>query len=337
LNRLGIELVGDVKGGLPPFALPDLSHISQLWPAAMGIALMSFVETIAAGQAFRGPNKPRPEANKELTAVGLSNLIGSFFSNLPSGGGTSQTAVNRQAGAHSQIAGLVTAAVVVAVLFFLAPLVHLMPQATLAVVVIVPCAGMIKLPEFRAIWRTRFMEFSWAAASVVGVVLLGTLNGILVAVILSMLALIYHGSRRPVFVLGRKPGTDVFRPLSKDHPEDETFPGLLLLKTEGMIHFANVQRIFDLLSHLIAEHQPRVVVLDCSAIQDLEYTALKRMTEAEERLRQVGISVWLSGLNPEPLQLVQKSELGKLLGRSRMHFNLEQAVQSYQNQGGETK
>jgi len=334
LNRFGIELVGDVKGGLPSFALPQLSHLDELWPAAIGIALMSFVETIAAGQAFRRLSEPRPVANKELAAIGLTNLLGGCFSNLPSGGGTSQTAVNQQAGARSQIAGLVTAAVVVAVLFFLASVVHLMPQATLAVVVIVPCAGMIKLPEFGAIWRTRLMEFSWAAASVAGVVLLGTLKGILVAVILSLLALIYHGSRRPVFVLGRKPGTDVFRPRSREHPEDEVFPGLLLLKTEGMIHFANVQRLFDLLSPLIAEDHPRVIVLDCSAIADLEYTALKRLTEAESRLQQSGISLWLAGLNPEPLQLVQNSALGKNLGRSRMYFNLEQAVIRYREQMG---
>ena len=337
LSRFGIELLGEVKGGLPSFALPDLALLHQLWPAAIGIALMSFVETIAAGQAFRGPDEPRPDANKELAAIGLTNLMGGCFSNLPSGGGTSQTAVNRRAGAHTQIAGLVAAAVVAAVLFLLAPLVHLMPQATLAVVVIVPCAGMIKLPEFRAIWKTRLMEFSWAAASVAGVVLLGTLKGILVAVILSLLALILHGSRRPVFVLGRKPGTDVFRPRSREHPEDDTFPGLLLLKTEGMIHFANVQRISDLLWHLIYEHNPRVVVLDCSAIPDLEYTALKRLTEAEKKLQQTGISLWLAGLNPEPLQLIQKSALGEALGRSRMYFNLEQAVTSYLKQFGDPK
>ena len=337
LNRFGIELVGDVKGGLPPFTLPQLSFLDQLWPPAIGIALMSFVETIAAGQAFRGLDEPRPAANRELVAIGLTNLFGGCFSNLPSGGGTSQTAVNRQAGARSQIAGLVTAALVLAVLFFLAPLVHLMPQATLAVVVIVPCAGMIKLPEFRAIWRTRLMEFNWAVASVAGVVLLGTLEGILVAVIFSLLALMHHGCRWPVFVLGRKPGTNVFRPRSQEHPEDETFPGLLLLKTEGMIHFANVQRLFDLLSPLISEDHPRVIVLDCSAIADLEYTALKRMIESENKLQQSGISLWLAGLNPEPLQLVQKSALGKILGRSRMYFNLEQAVSSYQKQVGDPK
>jgi sulfate permease, SulP family len=332
LHGMGIELVGEVKGGLPSFALPQLTLVEGLWPAAIGIALMSFVETAAAGQAFRRPEEPRPVANRELLAIGLTNLIGGCWQNMPSGGGTSQTAVNRGAGARSQVSGLVTAALVVAVLYFLAPLVHLMPQATLAAVVIVPCAGMVKVREFRAIWRTRVMEYSWAVAAVVGVMLLGTLRGIIVAVVLSLLALSVHGSRRPVFVLGRKPGTDVFRPLTKEHPEDETFAGLLMLKSEGMIHFANVQRIGDLMWPLIHEHQPRVVVLDCSAIPDLEYTALKMLTEAEKKLQELGISLWLAGLNPEPLQLIQKSELGEKLGRARMYFNLEQAVEAFRAQ-----
>ena len=146
---------------------------------------------------------------------------------------------------------------------------------------------------------------------------------------LSLLALIYHANRRPVFVLGRKPGTDVFRPQSQEHPEDETFPGLLMLKTEGVIHFANAQRIGDLMWPLINEHKPRVVVMDCSAIPDLEYTALKMLADADRRLQQAGISLWLAALNPEPLRLIQKSELGKTLGRPRMYFNLEQAVTSY--------
>jgi high affinity sulfate transporter 1 len=335
LPRLGVEEVGEVKGGLPSFTLPEHSLFKSLWPAAIGIALMSFVETVAAGRAFRGGDEPQPEGNRELLALGLTNLVGGCFSNMPSGGGTSQTAVNRRAGARSQIAGLVTAAVVVAVLWFLAPVVHLMPQAALAVVVVIPCAGMIHLREFRAIWQTRLMEFSWSIASLAGVVLLGTLRGILVAVVLSLLALIFHGSRRPVFVLGRKKGTDVFRPRSLAHPEDEFFPGLLLLKTEGMVHFANAQRVGDLFAPLIHEHKPKVVVLDCSAISDLEYTALKMLTDAEAKLQQSGISLWLAALNPEPLGLIQRAELGKKLGRQGMYFNLEKAVESFLKQQGD--
>lgn len=330
LGRFGIEGVGEVRRGMPSFALPDAALFVALWPAAVGIALMSFVETVAAGRAFRGEDEPRSPPNRELLALGLTNFVGGFFHNMPSGGGTSQTAVNRRSGARTQLAALVTAAVVVVVLVFLAPVVHLMPQATLAAVVVVPCAGMIKMKEFRAVARVRPMEFSWALAALAGVVVLGTLRGILVAVLLSLLALTYHANRRPVFVLGRKRGTEVFRPRSAEHPEDETFPGLLLLRTEGIIHFANAQRVGDIMRRLIDEHQPMVVVIDCSAIPDFEFTALNMLTEAERRLRASGIALWLTALNPEPLELIRKSPLGQTLGRARMCFNLEDAVKRFQ-------
>jgi SulP family sulfate permease len=332
LSRFGIELAGDVQGGLPSFSRPDLSLVPHLWAPAVGIALMSFVETVAAGRAFQAADDPRPEPNRELLALGFTNLIGGLFQTMASGGGTSQTAVNSKAGARTQVAGLTTAAVVIAVLWFLAPAVHFLPQAALAAVVLVSCLSMIRPQEFRAIWQVRAMEFSWAMAALGGVLILGTLRGILVAVVLSLLALVYHANRRPVFVLGRKPGTDVFRPRSPEHPGDESFPGLLLLKTEGIIHFANAQRIGDRMWRLVEEHHPRVVVIDCSAIPDLEFTALKMLSAAEKRLEQAGISLWLAGLNPEPLQLIQKSALGKTLGRPRMHFNLEQAVDAFLRQ-----
>lgn len=333
LGRFGIEGVGQVRGGMPSLAVPDAALFDALWPAAVGIALMSFVETVAAGRAFMGEDEPRPSPNRELLALGLTNFIGGFFQNMPSGGGTSQTAVNRRSGARTQLAGVVTAVAVVGVLLLLAPVVHLMPQATLAAVVVVPCAGMIKLKEFRAVARIRPMEFSWALAALAGVVVLGTLKGILVAVLLSLLALSYHANRRPIFVLGRKRGTEVFRPRSAEHPEDETFPGLLLLRTEGVIHFANAQRVADIMRRLIDEHEPRVVVIDFSAIPDVEYTALNMLIDAERRLRKRGIALWLTALNPEPLELVRRSPLGETLGRAGMFFNLEAAVKRFQGSG----
>jgi high affinity sulfate transporter 1 len=334
LGRHGIKLVGEVSAGFPSFSFPNEQILEHLWPAAIGIALMSFIETVAAGQAFRDPTEPPPDANKELLAIGLTNTIGSLFQNMPSGGGTSQTAVNRNAGAHTQISGLATAAVVAAVLIFLAPVVSLMPEATLAAVVVVPCAGMIRPRMFGVIYRFRVMEFSWAIASLVGVVLLGTLRGIIVAVIVSLIVLAYHGNRRPVFVVARKLGTGVFRPLSPEHPTDETFPGLLMLKAEGIIHFANASHVGNRISMLIHQYKPRVVVIDCSAVPDFEYSALAMLTEADKKLQQAGITLWLAALNPEPYQSIQKSELGKTMGRERMCLNLEQAVERFRAQGG---
>jgi sulfate permease, SulP family len=326
----GVELVGHIPKGLPSITLPEFSLAQELWPGALGIALMSFTETIAAGRAFAKSEEPPIRANRELLATGIANAGGAFLGAMPAGGGTTQTAVNRLAGARTQFAELVTAAVSLATILLLAPLLGLMPQATLAAVVIVYSIGLIRPSEFRAILEIRRTEFTWALTALAGVVLLGTLKGIIVAIVLSLVALASQVADPPVYVLGRKPGTNVFRARTKEHPEDESFPGLLLLRLEGRVFFANAEHIGQKIGKLVNEMQPKVVVLDLSAVPDLEYTALKALNEGEKRQRELGVSTWLVGLNPGVLQVVQRSPLGELLGRERMHFSLELAVAKYQ-------
>ena len=329
LQAYGLETVGEIPRGLPSFISPDFSLVAQLWPHALGIALMSFTETIAAGRAFATSEEPRLRPNQELVATGLANVGGALLGAMPSGGGTSQTAVNRLAGARTQLAGLVTAAVALLSMLFLAPLIGLMPQATLAAIVIIYSIGLIKPADFRLILDIRRTEFLWALTALAGVVLLGTLQGILVAIVVSLVALAYQTADPPVRVLGRKPGTDVFRPRSREHPEDETFPGLLMLQVEGRVFFVNAERIAEKVRALADKAKPRVVALDLSGVPDLEYTALKMLIEAEKRQRERGVSIWLVGLNPEVLSVVQRSSLGEVLGRERMQFNLELAVAKY--------
>ena len=329
LEAHGVATVGRVPTGLPSLTLPAPSLIDPLWPAALGIALMSFAETIAAGRAFAQSGEPTPRANRELFATGLANVGGALLGSMPVGGGTTQTAVNRLAGARTQLAGLVTAVVTLLTILLLAPFIGLMPEATLAAVVIVYSIGLIKPAEFGAIRRTRWTEFVWAVAALIGVVLLGTLKGILVAIVVSLFALAYQVADPPVYVLGRKTGTNVFRPRSAEHPEDETFPGLLILRPEGRVFFANAERIGDKMRALIAGAKPRVVAVDLAGVFDLEYTALKMLTEAESRLRANGVLLWLVGLTPGVLSMVQRSSLGVTLGREGMFFNLEQAVDAY--------
>ncbi|HEY6929450.1 MAG TPA: SulP family inorganic anion transporter [Thermoanaerobaculia bacterium] len=330
LKAMGVDLVGHIPTGLPKLTLPDLSLVDALWSGAIGIALMSFTETIAAGRAFARDDEPPPRANRELFATGLGNAAGAFLGAMPSGGGTSQTAVNRHAGARTQLAEIVTACATLATMFFLAPFMGLMPQATLAAVVIVYSIGLIKPKEFRAILQIRRTEFVWALAAFAGVMLLGTLKGILVAIILSLVAMAHQVANPPVYVLGRKRGTNVFRPRSKEHPDDETFPGALILRTEGRVFFANAERIGQKIRAYAAEVQPRVVIFDMGGIFDLEYTALKMLTEGEKRIREQGVELWLVGLNPEVLRMVKRSPLGETLASDRMFFNLEMAVAAYQ-------
>lgn len=144
---------------------------------------MNFAETIAAGRAFARPDDPPINANRELIATGAANLGGALLGAMPSGGGTSQTAVVRAAGGRSQKASLVTAGVAAATMLLLAPLLGLLPYATLAAVVIVYSVGLIQPVEFLAIRRVRTMEFRWAIVAMLGVLVFGTLKGIVAAII----------------------------------------------------------------------------------------------------------------------------------------------------------
>jgi high affinity sulfate transporter 1 len=336
LQAYGVGTVGHVPTGLPSLALPDSALIRGLWPAALGIALMSFTETIACGRAFAASHEPNPAPNRELVALGLANAGGAFLGSMPAGGGTSQTAVNRLAGARTQLAELVMAGVTLVTMLLLARFIERIPEPTLAAVVLVSSAGLIKPAEFRKVHRVREMEFLWAVAALVGVVLLGTLEGILVAIIVSFVAVAHQMAAPPIYVLGRKPGTNVFRPRSAEHPEDETFPGLLLLRPEGQIFFVNAEHVAAKMRTLIAEAKAKVVALDFGGVSDLEYTALKMVTQAEEMQRESGVMLWLVDLDPGVLAMVQRSPLGETLGRERMLFNLEQAVAKYQASQAQT-
>ncbi|HKC51687.1 MAG TPA: SulP family inorganic anion transporter [Myxococcota bacterium] len=330
LSQSGVETVGLVPRKLPSLVWPDLALVLRLWPGAAGIALMSFTESIAAGRAFAKPDEPRPQPNRELLALGLANIAGGFLGAMVAGGGTSQTAVNRYAGARTQMSGVIAALAALATALLFAPFLGLMPNAVLAAIVVVYSLGLIEPRDFREIGRVRNTEYYWAFIALGGVALLGTLRGILVAVIASVLSLAQQAYDPRVYTLGRKRGTDVFRPPSPEHPDDEKWTGLLLVRPEGRLFFANAQRVGDKISTLIREAKPSVVTVDLSGVFDIEYTALKMLGEANENLRRHGITLWLAALSPEVFRLVERSRVGEMLGRERMFFTVQRAVEHYE-------
>src|SRR4029453_5243188 len=305
LNAMGVSTVGLIPQGFPSLTLPDLALIEQMVPGALGMALMSFTETIAAGRAFARPDDPPIDANRELIATGAANLGGALFGAMPAGGGTSQTAVVRAAGGRSQKASLVTAATALATMLLLAPVLGLMPHATLAAVVIVYSVGLIQPCEFFAIRNVRTMEFRWALIACAGVLILGTLKGIVVAIIVSMIGLASQVARPRVYVIGRKRGADVLRPLSPEHADDETFEGLLIVRPEGRLFFVNAQNVAEQIKAMVMQYKPRALALDMSRVPDIEYSALQALMEGEQRATERGAVVRLVGLNPGVLEVVR--------------------------------
>jgi high affinity sulfate transporter 1 len=330
LQAAGVSTVGLIPHGFPSLTLPDLALVEQLLPGALGIALMSFTETIAAGRAFAAPSDPPINSNRELVATGAANIAGALLGAMPAGGGTSQSAVVRSAGGQSQKASLVTAGAALATMLLLAPLLGLMPHATLAAVVIVYSVGLIQPAEFAAIRKVRFMEFRWALIACLGVLVFGTLKGIVVAIIVSMIGLAAQTATPRVSVIGRKRGADVLRPLSPEHPDDETFEGLLIVRPEGRLYFLNAQHVAEQIQALVAKHHPRVVAIDMSRVTDIEYSALQTLMGGEKRATEAGAVVWLAGLNPGVLEVMRHAGLDQNVGRERLLFNARAAIEKYQ-------
>ena len=325
----GVALVGAIPPGLPQLAAPDLSMARELIVPAAGIALMSFVESIAAGRAFAAKGEPRVDADQELRALGAANLAGGCFQAFPAGGGLSQTAVNRESGARSQLAGITTALVVVLTLLFLTPLFEDLPQATLGAVVIVAVVGLIDLAALRRIRRIRFRDYALALVALAGVLVLGVLPGVLVAVVVSMLTLIHGANHPPIEVLGRKPGTGHWRDVRR-HPDGQTYPGLLVLRPVSGIYYANAPRLRERLLGLVdaADPPPRVLVLDLGAVPDIDVTAIDLLAGFDADLRGRGITLWMVNLNERPLDMLRRSPEAERY-EPRLYREIDDAVAAF--------
>jgi MFS superfamily sulfate permease-like transporter len=176
----------------------------------------------------------------------------------------------------------------------------------------------------------RTTEFRWAVIAFAGVLMLGTLRGILVAIAASLLAIMHQANNPPLHEIGRKRGTHIYRPRSEEHPGDETWAGLLVLRPEGRLYFANAEHVSDRMREAFEKARPGVVIIDMRAVIDIEYTALMMLTAGEEKLRGQGVELWLAAMNPQVHGIVRDAALGKRLGPERMFASLQGAVQAYE-------
>lgn len=331
-QQQGIAVVGDIPLGLPSPTLPAIDMIETLLPGALGISLMSFTESIAAATAFSKSEDDNINPAQELVALGTANLAGALFGAMPAGGGTTQTAILQAAGAGSQLASLITAGVALACLLVLAPVLSLLPQAILSVIVVVYSLSLIQPSEFKAIRRVRAMEFFWAIVALVGVLLFGTLQGIVVAIVVSLLGLASQTTHPHVYLIGQKHLTNILRPISRQHPHDEMYEGLLIVRPEGSLFFINAHEIAQQIGYLVKKHHPKVLVLDMSRVPDIEYSALKMLIDGEKRIQDHGACLWLTSLNPSVLDVVRRSGFADYLGKNRLLFNASVAVEHYHQQ-----
>jgi len=329
LHNHGVEIVGTIPAGLPRPTFPMLTWADwlQAAPAAVGLALVLYVESVGAARTFASKNNYDIDPNQELRALGVANVTSAIFHGMQVGGGTSGTAANDSNGAKSQVSSIAASLMVMLTLLFLTGWFYHLPEAVLGAIVVHAVWHLLDLAELRRFRRLRRIEFREAVAAIVGVIAFGILNGLLLAVILTLVALMRTLSDSHVAVLGRLQGTREYVDVAR-HPEAEQFPGILILRIERMLFFANAdgvrQHIRKLLRKAVAPVNVLVVsfelvpVLDVTAIDVLEQV---RATAAKRHMRLV-----LAGVRDPVRDRLAKAALIDKFGEDNIFRSVDHAV-----------
>ncbi|MFT4604085.1 MAG: SulP family sulfate permease [Rhodothermales bacterium] len=294
----GLSLIGAIPAGLPAASLPSLSAVDakSLVPAALVIALVGYMESIAIAKSMAHRHGYRIDASGELRALGLANIAGAFLQAFPTTGGLSRTAVNEQAGARSNLAGIVAALVVVLVLLFLTASFYYLPKAVLGAIILVAVAGLVDIREFRRLWRVSKSEFGLAALTAAATLFMSVEAGILIGVVASLAIVVQRSSRPHTAVLGRLPGTSTFRNIARN-TEAETIPEILAYRIDASLYFANIEFITDQVLELLKDAPGvRALVLDLYAVNRIDSTAEHGLEELIAVLARRKVKTVFAGL-----------------------------------------
>jgi high affinity sulfate transporter 1 len=331
-ERFGIAVVGPLPSGLPAFAPPAVSvaDIVSLLPAAAGIALVTAADTIILSRTFAARNGYVADPNQELMALGASNVVTGLFSGYPISSSASRTAVAESAGTRTQVTGVV-GALAIAVLLVAAPgLLADLPQTVLAAVVIAAAAGIAEPRAFVRLWDQRRSEFVLALVTFLGVVVLGVIQGIFLAVVLSLLVFLRHAWWPHDAVLGRAAGVKGYHDL-RFYPDARQIPGLVLYRFDAPLLFFNAEafrgRVLDQVAR--AEPAARWVVVDGEPITDVDTTAAESLESLIEELAMAGVTLAFAQLkDPVKIRLRRYGTMAAI-GEERCYPTVGTAVDGY--------
>ena len=333
LEDRGVEVVGQIPAGLAPPRLPDvrLGDLLILVPGAMGIALVNFAEAIGQARGFASRHKYDIDPDKELVALGAANVGAGLFQGFPIGSSLSKSAANDAAGARTPIALITAAGLMVLVALFLTRLFEPLPEATLGAIVIVAVLGMMKVGELRRFGRLRQTDLLLALVALFGVLVFGVELGLAIAVVASLLALVWHASRGRVTALGRSPTGSDYASMAR-HPDHRPSPGTLVLRPDEPLFFANAESLRASIRDAIAQADPpcRAVVLDLEMTGELDVPALDMLSELRDELEDQGIRLFLARVHAETSTGLERIGLLARLGPDAVHDHVVDAVRAAQ-------
>ena len=328
LSEQGVPTVGAVPAGLPLPRLPEapLAAILDLLPIALTIAFVGFMESVAVARSLAAKDGERIDADRELAGLGLANIAAGVLAAFPVTGGFSRSAVNHQAGARSGLASVVTALLVALTLVALTPLFRDLPQAALAALVIVAVAGLIDTAEPRHLWRVRRSDAVTLAVTFLATLLIGVEPGILIGVGFSLAVFVWRSAFPHVAVMGRLDESGVWRNVTR-YPDVRLSQQLVVLRPDASLYFANATYLRDVVERALAERAEAAgLVLDLSAVNDVDAVGLGALDQLMAELDQRGLEVHLAGMKGPVRDVAAKAGwLERHAGRA-FHLSIDQAV-----------
>ncbi|MCP5266336.1 MAG: sulfate permease [Burkholderiaceae bacterium] len=326
LDASGVRVVGEVPGGIPPLTLPSWNP--ALWASlaapAFLIGVVGFVESVSVGQTLAARRRQRVDPDQELVALGASNVAAGLTGGFPVTGGFSRSVVNFDAGARTPAAGAYTAVGLLCASLFLTPALYYLPKATLAGTIVVAVLSLVDLSALRRTWAYAKADFAAIAATLIGTLLFGVEVGLVLGVGVSLALYLFRTSRPHIAEVGRVPGTEHFRNVDR-HPV-EVDPRLLGLRVDESLYFANARFLEDRINAIVPGRDAlRHVILLCSAINEIDASALESLDAIVMRLREAGITLHLSEVKGPVMDRLRRTDFLDRFG-GRVFLSHFQAV-----------
>ena len=328
LSSQGVDVVGEVATGIPVPGLPHIGigDISCLLAGAAGLVVLAGGESLGGARAFAARHHYRLDADQELVAVGASNIASGLFGGFAVDASMSQSATAEAAGSRTQLSSLMVSGLMLVTAIALAPLFRDLAQATLAAIVIAAVAGLIDPREVRRYYHWRRTDLLLTVVTMVGVLTTDALTGLLIAAVISVMALLYRASRPDLVVLGRMPGTDTFVDVAR-HAEAEPVEGVLVLRVDTPLYYFNAQEATTQILARIDEREGiRAIALDIGATGDLDVTATDLLAELYGELQRRNIALLLAQVKGTVRDRMRRTGLMKILGEDHVYPTLPAAM-----------
>jgi SulP family sulfate permease len=336
LDELGVQIIGEIPEGLPIFKMPsfNIEIMKELFPIAITLSFVAFLEAISVAKAveLKHNNAYKVNANKELLAIGLGNIVGSFFQTYPATGGMSRTAVNNQVGAKTPLSALIASFVIGFTLLFLTPVFYYLPKSVIAAIIIVAVYGLLDFKVPKQILKYSLRELIILNTTLLVTALVGIKEGIFVGVLLSIAMLIYRSTKPHIAVLGKVPGTHFYRNIKRFEGVLEIKEPILIVRFDAQLYFANVQYFKDQLDKYVLERgkKLKLIIIDGESINSIDSSGVYMLYEIIKKYNNLKIEIAFTGMKGPVRDVFEKSEIMKKITYKNCFMSVQEAVDDFE-------